>query len=272
MDLFDLSGRVALVTGGNRGIGRAVALGLAAAGADVAIAARDEARTAAVVAEVEELGRRALGIGCDVGRREDLGRAVEATVGGLAPPTILVNNAGISIGRNLPERYGVADWQRMLDVNLTATLLLSQLVHPHMAAAGGGKIINNASEYALFGNVFNVAYGATKTAVVSLTKSLASGWGKDNIQVNAVIPGAIRTEIWGAALENEALIRKVESMTPAARWGEPEDLAGIAIFLASRASDFVTGQSFAVDGGFSTADLLQDFAQLAASAQRQRAG
>jgi 2-deoxy-D-gluconate 3-dehydrogenase len=250
--LFDLTGCVALVTGGNGGIGRGIALGLAAAGADVVIAARNEEKTRAVVREVEALGRRAAGVPCDVLRREDIEAAVEAARERFGRLDILVNNAGVAAG-GPPHEIAEETWDRVVDTNLKAVFQCSQAAYPLLKAIGRGKVINIGSEYSLFGSPTVVPYSASKGGVVQLTKSLAAAWARDGIQVNTIIPGWITTEMTAGVQRNEAFYNTIVARTPARRFGEPEELAGAAVFLASRASDFVTGQSIAVDGGYSIA-------------------
>lgn len=249
MTSFDLDGRVALVTGGNGGIGRGIALGLAEAGADVVIAARDEAKTAGVVAEIEALGRRALGVRCDVNDRADVDAAVAAAneaFGGLA---ILVNNAGVA-GGGLPEEIPEEVWDRVVDTNLKASFVFAQAAHPLLKASGHGKVINIGSEYSLFGSPRVLPYSASKGGVIQLTKSLAVAWAGDHIQVNAIIPGWITTDMTAGVISTPELHDPIISRTPAGRFGEPEECAGAAVFLASQASDFVTGVSIPVDGGY----------------------
>jgi 2-deoxy-D-gluconate 3-dehydrogenase len=249
MDAFTLVGKIALVSGGNGGIGRGIALGLARAGADVVIAARNATKTARVVDELRGLGRRAIGVGCDVQRTEDLQAALAAAqeLGGL---DILVNNAGVS-GGGLPEQIAEEEWDRVVDTNLRAVFVACKLAHPLLRARGGGKIINLGSEYSLFGSPFVLPYSASKGGVVQLTKSLAIAWARDRIQVNCIIPGWIRTDMTAGVEASAAFSAQIKQRTPAGRFGEPEELAGAAVFLASRASDFVTGQSLCVDGGYS---------------------
>jgi 2-dehydro-3-deoxy-D-gluconate 5-dehydrogenase len=252
LEEFDLSGRVAIVSGGNGGIGRGIAIGLARAGADVVIAARNQDKTRQVVEEIRAIGRRCLGLSCDVLSRRDIESAVAATVEQLGGVSILVNNAGIA-GGGPAQSVTEEVWDRIVDTNLKATLVFSQCVYPHMAGAGGGKIINIGSEYAIFGSSAALPYSASKGGVIQLTKSLAVAWARDNIQVNCIIPGWITTDMTAGISANEAMSRRIIERTPARRFGEPEEVAGAAVFLASRASDFVTGQSLPVDGGYSIA-------------------
>ena len=164
---------------------------------------------------------------------------------------ILVNNAGIARG-GLPQTISLDDWNAVLQVNLTAVMLVSQAAYPLMKAQGGGKVINIGSMYSVFGGPFQPAYAASKGAVVQLTKSLAAAWARSNIQVNAILPGWITTEMTDAArVSRPGLSDNIVARTPARRWGEPDDFEGAAVFLASPASDFVTGATLSVDGGFS---------------------
>ena len=248
MSMFDLTGRVAVVTGGNGGIGLGMAKGLAAAGAAVVLAARNAEKAEAAVAE---LGGKSVFIALDVADeascREMIARVAEQS-GRL---DVLVNNAGTSI-RKPPQNYTAAEWHAVLETNLTGAFLCSQAAHPIMKGSGGGKMINIGSMFALFGSGYAAPYAASKGALVQLTKSLAVAWAEDNIQVNAVLPGWIDTELTRDARRQVAgLHERVLARTPAGRWGVPEDLAGIAVFLASAASDFITGAAIPVDGGFS---------------------
>jgi 2-deoxy-D-gluconate 3-dehydrogenase len=247
MDSFDLSGKAALVTGGNGGIGLGMARALAQAGAAVAIAGRDAGKNAAAAAEL-----KAVSFSCDL---KDAGACrvmVEDAARRLGRLDILVNNAGTNI-RKAPQDYSLEEWRAVLDTNLTSAFVACQAAYPHMKRAGGGKIVNIGSMMSLFGASFAAPYGASKGGVVQLTKSLAAAWAKDNIQVNAVLPGWIDTALTRRAREEVAgLHERVLARTPAGRWGTPEDLGGIAVFLASAASDFVTGTAIPVDGGYSS--------------------
>jgi 2-deoxy-D-gluconate 3-dehydrogenase len=250
MNLFDLSGRVALVTGGNSGIGLGMARGLAEAGAAVAIASRDEARSAAAV---RQLGPKATAVRTDVTDPEAIKAMVASVVERLGRLDILVNNAGTNI-RGRPEAMTVADWHKVIDTNLTSAFLACQAAYPHMQAAGGGKILNNGSMASIFGLPFATAYGASKGGMVQMTKSLAVAWAADNIQVNCFLPGWIDTPLTQAARRQVTdLHDRVLARCPAGRWGDPADFAGIAVFLASAASDYVTGTAIEVDGGYASA-------------------
>jgi 2-deoxy-D-gluconate 3-dehydrogenase len=251
MSLFSLAGRVALVTGGNGGIGLGMARGLAEAGAAIAVAGRNTAKSEAAAAELAKLGVKTAVVSGDVTDDAQCRRLVEETVAQLGRVDILVNNAGINI-RKPAQDLATAEWKAVIDTNLTSAFVCSRAVYPVMKAAGGGKIINIGSMLSIFGAGFAPAYGASKGGIVQLTKALASGWAKDNIQVNAVLPGWIDTELTrNARQEVKGLNAMVLMRTPAARWGEPGDLSGVAVFLASRASDFITGAAIPVDGGYS---------------------
>jgi 2-deoxy-D-gluconate 3-dehydrogenase len=251
MKLFDLSGRVALVTGGNGGIGLGMAQGLAAAGAAIVVAARNPEKSMAAVAALAASGATSAFIALDVADPASCRDMVHQTVDRFGRLDILVNNAGMSI-RKPPQDYAIAEWQAVLDTNLTGAFACTQAAYPVMKQQGGGKIINIGSMYSIFGAAYAAAYAASKGGLVQMTKSLANAWAKDNIQVNAVLPGWIDTELTQTARRQmEGLHDRVLRRTPAGRWGMPEDLAGIAVFLAAAASDFVTGASIPVDGGFS---------------------
>jgi 2-deoxy-D-gluconate 3-dehydrogenase len=248
MTMFDLTGRVAVVTGGNGGIGLGMARGLAAAGARVVVAARNAGKAEAAVAE---LGAQSAFIALDVADESSCRAVIEETERRFGRLDVLVNNAGTSI-RKPPEEYTAAEWHAVIDTNLTGAFLCSQAAHSVMKRSGGGKIINIGSMFALFGSAYAAPYAASKGALVQLTKSLATAWAADDIQVNAVLPGWIDTELTRDARQQVAgLHERVLVRTPAGRWGIPEDLAGIAVFLASPASDFITGAAIPVDGGFS---------------------
>jgi 2-deoxy-D-gluconate 3-dehydrogenase len=251
MSLFDLEGRVALVTGGNGGIGLGMARGLAEAGASVAVAGRNRAKSEAAAAELAGLGAKTAVLEADVTDEAQCRRMVEDTVAQLGRLDILVANAGINI-RKPPQDLALAEWRQVLDSNLGSVFSCAQAAYPVMKAAGGGKIVAIGSMLSIFGAAFAAAYGASKGGVVQLTKALAVAWAKDNIQVNAVLPGWIDTDLTRAARDQVRGLNSLVLMrTPMGRWGVPADLAGIAVFLASPASDFVTGAAIPVDGGYS---------------------
>jgi 2-deoxy-D-gluconate 3-dehydrogenase len=245
---FDLSGRAALVTGGNGGIGLGMARGLARCGAAVAIAGRNAGKNAAAV---KQLGGKAFAIAADITDEKACRAMVSEAAERLGRLDILVNNAGINI-RKAPQDYALDEWRRVLDSNLTSAFVACQAAYPHFLKAGGGKIVNIGSMMSLFGASFAAPYGASKGGIVQLTRALATAWAKDNIQVNAVLPGWIDTELTrNARREVSGLHERVLARTPAGRWGNADDLAGIAVFLCSPASDFITGTAIPVDGGYS---------------------
>jgi 2-deoxy-D-gluconate 3-dehydrogenase len=251
MNLFDLTGRVAIVTGGNGGIGLGMARGLAQCGAKVMVAARDPAKNAAAVEELSGLGVEAAAVEVDLTQETSCKAMVRATVERFGRLDILVNNAGTNI-RKQPEDYTLAEWHQILDTNLSSAFMCSQAAYPAMKAAGGGKIIMIGSMMSIFGASFSGPYAATKGGIVQMAKAMACAWGKDNIQVNSVLPGWIDTTLTrGARRDIAGLEERVVARTPAGRWGEPDDFAGIAAFLASPCSDFVTGAAITVDGGYS---------------------
>ena len=253
MRLFDLTGKVALVTGGNGGIGLGMAHGLAQAGASLALAGRNAAKAETALAELAGLDARAEFVAGDVTRAADCRALVEQTVARFGRLDILVNNAGTAI-RKMPQDYTEAEWREVLDTNLTGAFLCSQAAYPAMVAAGGGKIINIGSMMSLFGAPYATPYAASKGGIVQMTRALATAWAKDDIQVNAVLPGWIDTDLTRTARRQvEGLHDRVVARTPAGRWGVPADLAGVAVFLAGPGSDFVTGTAIPVDGGFSVA-------------------
>jgi 2-deoxy-D-gluconate 3-dehydrogenase len=251
MTLFDLHGRVALVTGGNGGIGLGMAKGLAQAGATVVIAARDKTKAGAAVAELTATGAQAEFIAFDVLKEESCRQAVGQAAERFGRLDILINNAGINI-RKTPQDLTAQDWHRVIDSNLTGAFHCAQAAYPHMVKAGGGKIVNIGSMMSIFGAPYATPYAASKGGIVQMTRALATAWAKDNIQVNAVLPGWVDTELTRAARRQvDGLYERVLARTPAQRWGDPDDFAGIAVFLTSRASDFVSGTAIPVDGGYS---------------------
>jgi 2-dehydro-3-deoxy-D-gluconate 5-dehydrogenase len=251
LNRFDLGGRVAIVTGGNGGLGLGMARGLAEAGAAIAIAARDEAKGQAAVAALSASGFQCRFYALQAAASSSCRAMVDRVVGDFGRCDILINNAGTTV-RKRPEQLSEDDWRQVLDVNLGGALFCAQAVYPHMKAAGRGKIVNIGSMYSIFGGPVVAAYAASKGGLVQLTRSLASAWAADNIQVNAILPGWLNTDLTRSAREQiEGLHEAVLARTPAGRWGEPDDMAGAAVFFSSSASDFVTGALLAVDGGYS---------------------
>ena len=251
MKLFDLTGRVAVVTGGNGGIGLGMARGLAQAGAAVMLAARNVAKSQDAVKALEAAGARAAMVRVDVTSEASCREMIAKTVERFGRLDILVNNAGTNI-RKQPQEYTLQEWHTVLETNLTSAFLTSHAAYPAMLRAGGGKIINVGSMMSIFGAPFTAPYAASKGGIVQLTKALATAWAKDNIQVNAVLPGWIDTDLTRKAREQvPGLHDRMVARTPAGRWGTPDEHAGVAVFLASPASAFVTGTAIPVDGGYS---------------------
>ncbi|ETW94654.1 MAG: 2-deoxy-D-gluconate 3-dehydrogenase [Candidatus Entotheonella gemina] len=246
---FHLEGKIAIVTGGNAGIGLGIATGLAQAGASLVIAGRRVAKNAEAVGELEQLGGKAIGVVTDVQDEVSVQAMVKATADTFGRVDILVNNAEINI-RKAPQDYTLDEWQRVLQTNLTGVFLCARAVYPHMVKAGGGKIINIGSMTSIFGSSVAPAYSASKGGVVQLTKSLANFWAKDNIQVNAILPGWIHTGLTEST--GQARYDAIRSRIPHGRWGEPQELAGTAVYLASAASDYVNGVALPVDGGYTS--------------------
>jgi len=252
-NLFDLTGKVAIVTGGNGGIGLAIARGLAQAGARIAIIARNAAKSQeAGRVLAQEAGPAPLILSADVANPDEVAAAVAAVRESLGRIDILFNNAGISI-RKPPQALTLQEWHTVMEVNLTGAFLMAQAVYPALKEAGGGKIINIGSMTSLFGAGYAVPYTASKGGIVQLSRSLAAAWAADNIQVNALLPGWVETELTDAArAQVPGLYERVLARIPAGRWAKPQDMTGTAIWLASAASNYVTGTAIPVDGGFSS--------------------
>jgi NAD(P)-dependent dehydrogenase (short-subunit alcohol dehydrogenase family) len=249
MDKFSMRGKVALVTGGNRGIGRAIALGLAEAGASVAIAARDEHKNTQTVAELEQLGARAIAVRTDLRERNEIDSMVRIVAGALGPIDVLVNNAGIGFHVEALE-VSDEDWGRLFSINLEAVWKTSQAVAAEMAKQGSGSIINIGSISGLIVNrpQWHSPYGISKAAVHHLTKSLAAEWATKGIRVNAIAPGYVVTEI--ASHEYEEYSHYWRDEVPMQRYATPDEIAPTALLLASDAGAFITGSVFVVDGGY----------------------
>ena len=251
MKLFDLTGKVAIITGGNGGIGLGMARGLAQAGASIAVVGRNETKNATAVRNIKALGVDAMAVEADVCDSEAVDTMIATVVAQWGAINILVNNAGINI-RKRPEDLSEDEWRSVLDTNLTSAFICSKACYPEMKKAGGGKILNNGSMLSLFGSPWGSAYGSSKGGIMQMTRSHATAWAEDNIQVNCYLPGWINTDLTVKAREDvPGLHEKVLARTPAGRWGEPDDLAGLAVYLSSPASDFLTGTAIPIDGGFS---------------------
>jgi 2-deoxy-D-gluconate 3-dehydrogenase len=250
MRLFDLTGRVAIVTGGNSGIGLGIARGLTEAGATIVIAARDAAKAESALAELHQTGGTVSFVPTRVDEEADCRNLADATLERYGRIDILVNNAGRAIQKP-PEDCTLDEWDSVMRTNLTGAFLCAKAVHPAMKRQGGGKIVNLASLAAIFGSRSATAYSASKGGMVQLTKSLAISWAADGIQVNAILPGYTDSDMSRAARAlHPSLESAVLARTPAGRWGRPADFAGVAVFLASAASDYITGVSIPVDGGY----------------------
>jgi 2-dehydro-3-deoxy-D-gluconate 5-dehydrogenase len=251
MTIFDLQNRIALVTGGNGGIGLGMARGLAAAGASLVIAGRNKTKAQSALSQLRATGAQAEFVELDVLQEASCKQAIERAIARFGRLDILVNNAGTTI-RKQPQDLTAEDWHLVMNTNLTAAFLCSQAAYSHMARAGGGKIINIGSMMSIFGASYAAPYAASKGGIVQMTRALATAWAKDNIRVNAILPGWIDTELTRKAREQvPGLHERVLARTPAQRWGTPDDFVGIAVFLAAPASDFLTGTAIPVDGGYS---------------------
>jgi 2-deoxy-D-gluconate 3-dehydrogenase len=247
MNLFNLHGKAALVTGGNGGIGLGMAQGLTQAGAKVAIAGRDRVKNAQALKTVPG----AVALEADLRDEKSCRAMVDEAARRLGRLDILVNNAGMNV-RKQPQEYTLDEWKLVMDTNLTSAFVAAQAAYPHLKGAGGGKIVNIGSMMSIFGASFVAPYAASKGGIVQFTRALACAWARDNIQVNAVLPGWIDTDMTRRARTDvKGLHERVLARTPAGRWGEPGDLSGIAVFLCSSASDFITGTAIPVDGGYS---------------------
>lgn len=247
--LFSLAGRRALVTGASRGLGRAIAEGLAAAGADVVCASTRAADARATADAILASGRESWAVGADLSTRDGALALADAAEHAAGQVDILVNNAG-TIRRTPAADHAFEDWDLVLRTNLDSAFVLSQRLGRGMIARGAGKIVNVASLLSFSGGINVPGYTASKHAVAGLTKALANEWARHNVQVNAIAPGYMRTDNTEALRADQQRATEITGRIPAGRWGEPADMAGAAIFLASRASDYVTGHVLVVDGGW----------------------
>lgn len=246
-DLFDLRGKVAVITGGNRGLGKGIALGLASAGADVVIIARNVGDE--VLDEIRNEGVKAYGINFNLSNFEDYEPLVNDIIAKFGKIDILVNNAGVQ-SRHPSVEFPKKDWDLVMDINASAVFFLCQAVGKHMVERGSGKIINLASMLSFEGGFTVPAYAASKGAVKQFTQSLSNEWAKLGVNVNCIAPGYFETDMNTAILEDEKRYNSILERIPAGRWGNPDDLKGVAIFLASKASDYMNGYTLAVDGGY----------------------
>ncbi|WP_375178156.1 2-dehydro-3-deoxy-D-gluconate 5-dehydrogenase KduD [Sphingobium yanoikuyae] len=246
-NIFDLGGKVAIVTGANTGIGQAIALSLAAAGADIAAVGRTPAE--GTVEKVRALGRKAEIVSADLSSIEPVQRVVDETIAKLGGLDILINNAGI-IRRADSVDFTEEDWDAVIDTNLKSTFFLAQAAGRHMLAQGSGKIVNIASLLSFQGGIRVPSYTASKSGVAGLTKLLANEWAARGVNVNAIAPGYIATNNTAALQADETRNRQIQERIPAGRWGDPSDIGGAAVFLASPAANYIHGHVLAVDGGW----------------------
>jgi 2-deoxy-D-gluconate 3-dehydrogenase len=247
MSLFDLTGKAAIVTGANTGIGQAIAVALAEAGADVALAGRS--RAAETAERIEAVGRRTVLIEADLATTAPVQRVVDEALGAFGRLDILVNNAGI-IRRAEAADFSEADWDAVIDTNLKSLFFLCQAAGRQMLAQGSGKIVNIASLLSFQGGIRVPSYAAAKSGVAGLTRALANEWAGRGVNVNAIAPGYIATNNTAALQADETRNRQILERIPAGRWGDPKDIAGAAVFLSSPAADYVNGHVLAVDGGW----------------------
>ena len=241
MELFNLSAKVALVTGGNGGIGFSMAKAIGKAGAKIIIAGRNDDKNNESIEELKSIDVDCISLNVDVTSESSCDEMIKKSMSHFGKLNILINNAGTNI-RKRPEDYELDEWKSIIDTNLISMFICSKACFPHFKSVGGGKIINIGSMHSLFGAPLGSAYSASKGGVVQLTKSLANSWAKDNIQVNAVLPGYIDTKLTQQArVDIPELQKRVEERTPVGRWGNPDDLGGIAVFLSSDGSNFISG-------------------------------
>ena len=248
-DLFDLSGRVALITGASKGLGRAMAMGLAKAGAELALCARDAAGLRETRAAAEALGVRAETFAMDVLCRESIRQAVDAVVASFGKVDVLVNNAGVNVRKTTLD-LSEEEWDRVLDTNLKGYFLVAQAVAPHMIRRKSGKVIHISSIFGTVGMNNQLAYACSKGGINQMTKVMAIEWAPHNVHVNAIGPTYFETPLVATLRNDPERFRFINERTPMGRWGQPEELEGTVVFLASRASDFITGQTIYVDGGW----------------------
>ncbi|MEM1119207.1 MAG: 2-dehydro-3-deoxy-D-gluconate 5-dehydrogenase KduD [Bacteroidota bacterium] len=249
MSLFSIKNKVALVTGASRGLGQAIAIGLAEAGATVVCSSSRKGGTNKTLKAIKKAGGKGIGIAADLSKRKSVVKLYEKAIAKVGPIDILVNNGG-TIARFPAVAFPEDEWDRVLEVNLSAAFRLSQLVGEQMIENGGGKIINIASMLSYSGGITVPAYTASKHGIAGVTKALANEWAASNIQVNAIAPGYMRTDNTQALQDNPTRNEAIIARIPTGRWGNPEDLVGTVIYLASNASNYVNGTIINVDGGW----------------------
>jgi len=248
LEMFDLTGKVAIITGGSGGIGSVLAAGMAGAGADVVVASRTVAKLEPVAEKIRGLGRKSLAVSVDVTQEKSLQNLVEQTLNSFNRIDILVNCAGLAI-RHAPEEMPIEDWQKVMDFNARGVFLSCKTVGAQMIKQGGGKIIIISSVRARYGAEGTIAYGTSKGAVDATTRLIAYEWAKYKVFVNAIAPTVVATELTRPVLNKPELAKSLLARIPLGRFEEPEDIIGPVVFLASSASDFITGQVIYVDGG-----------------------
>jgi len=249
LEKFKLHGKIALVTGSSSGLGQAIAIALAEAGADVACHCRTPRQADETISVIEQLGCKGIAITGDLAEASGSGAIVDKTISDLGRLDILINNAG-TIRRAPAVDYSEEDWDTVINVNLSSVFYLSQAAGRHMTGRGSGKIVNIASLLSFQGGITVPAYTASKSAVAGLTKALANEWAKFNVNVNAIAPGYIETKNTAPLRADETRNRQILERIPAGSWGQPEDIAGAAVFLSSAASDYMQGHVMVVDGGW----------------------
>lgn len=249
LNKFDLDGKVALVTGASSGLGQAIAIALAAAGADVACHARSTKKADETIKTITSMGKRVVAVAGELAEKETPQRITDETIGHFGRIDILINNAG-TIRRAPATEYSEDDWSAVIEVNLSSVFRLSQAVGRRLVKQGSGKIVNIASLLSFQGGINVPAYTASKSGVAGLTKALSNEWAKFGVNVNAIAPGYIETANTEALRADETRNRQILERIPAGRWGKPDDIAGAAVFLSSAASDYVHGHIMVVDGGW----------------------
>ncbi len=248
LDSFRLDGKVAIVTGSGKGLGKAMAIALAEAGADVAVTARSFDQVEQTAQEIEKLGRKCLAVKTDVTKKEEVEALVQQTIDQFGGVDILINNVGMAIVKDLMNT-SPEDWQTQIDTNLTSTFHCCRAVGKHMLNNGGGKIVNVATIAGVRGKWQMIGYGASKAGVIQLTKTLAIEWARYNVTVNCIIPGIFHTSATQKVMDNKEMLKVRVSKVPLRRYGKPEEVGPLAVFLSSPASDFITGTAIPIDGG-----------------------